>query len=202
MMGSFGYKLKELAQGFAWFMTHMVKTGGGDGRRTRMLCLFPSWYWHRVPCAYVTLVKYFHSMNRPSLCNFKRQNYDVMRAEDEWKRRDPVSTHEWAWGFGWLFVWRRVCWMVFGCAMWIICVAYCIIEDKWSLQDVGDDTSWYCMHVFCVFLFHRRFAAPWCMMVFIVVILLGIDGSWSDVVVKMHVIVVKTSLPTPPDALD
>ncbi len=40
------------------------------------------------------------------------------------------------------------------------------------------------------------------MMVFIVVILLGIDGSWSDVVVKMHVIVVKTSLSTPTDALN
>ena len=50
--------------------------------------------------ACVTLVNCFHNMNRRSLCNFKRQNYDVVRAEDEWKRRDPVSTHEWAWEFG------------------------------------------------------------------------------------------------------
>ena len=40
------------------------------------------------------------------------------------------------------------------------------------------------------------------MMEFIVAILLGIEGSWSDVVVKMHVIVVKTSLSTPTDALN
>ena len=40
------------------------------------------------------------------------------------------------------------------------------------------------------------------MMVFIVVILLGIDGSWSDVVVETRVIVVKTSPPSPTDALN
>ena len=31
MMGSFGYKLKESAEGFVCIMTHMVKTGEGDG---------------------------------------------------------------------------------------------------------------------------------------------------------------------------
>ena len=106
MMGSFGYKLKELAQVFAWFMTHMVKTGGGDGRRTRMLCLFPSWYWHRVPCAYVTLVKYFHNMNRRPLCNFIRQT--LWRHEGgRWMEEARSWLHAWM-GVG---VWLIICGM-------------------------------------------------------------------------------------------